>query len=183
MTGLPDGYKVNTLQATLIASTRYFYSADFGNPSSADAAVNALASAEADSVNADITIRAYDDTAEEGVYIDLDVPLGATNIVLGIRSRANAAPAGISVVPINWYSRIIADGAAVGAWSAAVQLTDIAIAAGDADFDVQTQTHLIGTLGLVAGDAYQIEFTRDATDPTSDLIGDWCQHWLSVGFT
>jgi hypothetical protein len=159
-----------------------FYSADLGNPSSADAAINALASAEADGANADLIVRAFDDTAEEGVYVTFEVPASASQVTLRLHSRAKTGPVGVKIVKLNWYEREVSDNAAVTAWSAAVQIGSVGIGNTDALFDVQAQTLPLVALGLTPGKEHQIELCRDATDVGDTLVGDWILYRLEMEF-
>jgi len=159
-----------------------WFATDFLNPVNADWAINALASAEADPDDAALTLRAFDDTTEEGVGFLLKVPSNAAGVVtLSVHSRALTGVA--KTVRLNWRSREIPDdAAATPAWSSAVQLTDIAISADD-NYDTQTQTQTLAALGLTAGLTYLIELTRDATDAGDDLVGDWGLFEIGVDFS
>ena len=70
----PDG--AGRLRVVEASPMFQFFSVQLENPNSADWAVNALAKAAADSNNAGLTIRAFDDTTEEGVGFQILTALG-----------------------------------------------------------------------------------------------------------
>lgn len=152
------------------------------NPNNADWTVNALAPAVADSNNNGLTVRAFDDTAEEGVGFQFEVPAGATNIVFSFRSRAETTPGGAVTVGLDIYNRGIPDNAAVQAWSSATQLTDLNFTTNEF-FQEDSQTVTLATLGITAGELTQFELTRVAPTGGSDLTGDWILANLKVSFT
>lgn len=158
-----------------------FTSGDFDNPNNADWTVNALAPAVADSNNNGLTVRLFDDTTEEGVGFQIPIPSGATNIILEFVSRAETAPGAAATVGLNLYNRGIPDNAAVEAWSAATQLTDIDIPTNE-NFQVDSQTITLASLGITAGELTQFELTR--TDPSggTELTGDWTLLNVKVSF-
>lgn len=161
-------------------STKFlFYADQLDNPVSSDWAVNALAPATADNTNSAITVRAFDDTAEEGVGFILTIPTCACGITLGFKSKARTAPGGVSTVQTNLYVRTIPDNAAVGAWSAGLALTPISIPA-NLFFQYDTQAIELATLGIAPGTLVQFELTRD--DVGAGLVGDWHLAELSVKF-
>ena len=152
------------------------------NPNNADWTVNALAPAVADSNNAGLTVRLFDDTTEEGVGFQFEAPVGATNIIFTFRSRAETTPGGAVTVGLNIYNRGIPDNAAVQAWSAATQLTDIDLTTNEF-FQEDSQSVTLATLGVTAGELTQFELTR--VDPTggSELSGDWTLGNIKVSFS
>ena len=152
------------------------------NPNSADWTVNALAPAVADSNNAGLTVRLFDDTTEEGVGFQFEVPAGATNIIFTFRSRAETAPGIANTVGLDIYNRGIPDNAAVQAWSAATQLTDIDIPTNEF-FQEDSQTVTLATLGLTAGELTQFELVRTAPTGGTDLTGDWVLGNIKVSFS
>lgn len=156
-----------------------FYADQLDNPVSADWAVNTLAPATADNTNSGITVRAFDDTLEEGVGFILTIPTGACGFTIGFKSKANTAPGGVSTVQTNLYHRTIPDNAAVGAWSAGLALTPISIPT-NVFFQYDTQTIQLATLSITTGTLVQFELTRD--DGGLGLVGDWNLAELSVEF-
>jgi len=152
------------------------------NPNNADWTVNALAPAVADSNNNGLTVRAFDDTAEEGVGFQFEVPAGATNIVFAFRSRAETTPGGAVTVGLDIYNRGIPDNAAVQAWSSATQLTDLNFTTNEF-FQEDSQSVTLATLGITAGELTQFELVRVAPTGGSDLTGDWILANLKVSFT
>lgn len=159
-----------------------FTSGDFDNPNSANWAVNALAPAVADSVNNGLTIRAFDDTTEEGVGFQFRVPSTAANITIEFFSRAQTAPGAARTVGLSLYRRNIPDNAAVGAWNAGVQLTDIDIPT-NANFQYDSQTLTLAAAGLTAGNLTQFELTRINPTGGTELVGDWNLLHMRITFS
>ena len=156
-----------------------FYAAAFENPNSADWAVNGLAPALADATRTALTIRSFDDTAEEGVGFMLTLPPTAVNMQLGFKMRAATAPPGSRGVVYKLYARSIPTGAAVGSWTSQL-LTAMAVT--DANFKYFTQNFTLAALGYVAGNMYQFQITRAGTDAGDTLTGDAYLLELEVAF-
>jgi hypothetical protein len=155
-----------------------FFADQLDNPNNADWAVNALAPVDADSNNNALKVRRYDDTAEEGSGLIVEVPAGAVNVIFLIKSRAETAPGAVRTVGLKVYERDIGDNVVVGAWSAGVVLTDINIPTNER-FQYDSQTLTLAAVGLVAGQTHQLEVTRVAPTGGTDLEGDW--DLLSIG--
>jgi hypothetical protein len=152
------------------------------NPVNADWAVNALAPVSADSDNAALNVRLFDDTIEEGAGFTLSVPAAATNMTVRMVSRAETAPVAARTVGTKLYNRGIPNDAAVTAWTAGVQLTDLDIPTNE-NFQYDEQTETLAAWGLTAGQVHQLELTR--VDPTGgvELVGDWALLSVSVEFS
>ena len=135
------------------------------------------------SVNNAMLNRQFDDTADEGVALDLFIPSGATNIILDFYSRAQTAPGTAKQVLPGIYVRQIADNAAAGAFSALIALTAIDIPITNAYYQYDTQTIALSTLSLTAGRLTQILLERTATSATDNLVGDWNLNLLRVRFS
>jgi hypothetical protein len=159
-----------------------FFADQLENPNNADWTVNALAPASADSNNAGLTVRLFDDTTEEGVGFTIEVPAGAANIVFDFVARAETAPGIANTVGLDIYNRGIPDNAAVQAWSAATQLTDLDIPTNEF-FQEDTQSVALATLGVTAGETTQFELVRVAPTGGTDLTGDWDLLLCKVSFT
>lgn len=148
-----------------------FFADQLDTPANADWAVNAKASLIADPANAAFNVRMFDSAAEEGVGFSLAIPVTASNMSLTYSARARSTPGGSGqIAKWNLYFRSIPDGAAVSAWSAAVQLTNTVFGE-DQFFQVIEDDRDLATWGLTAGVTYQFEFTRDATDGGDTLDG------------
>jgi len=146
--------------------SRYvFFPYSLDNPTNANWAINALAPAITDSANTSLTVRAFNNIIEQGVGLMLSIPTGATSITIKTRGRAAAAPTAASVVQPRWYVRLIPDNTAVGAWNAAVELANIAIPT-NTNFQYASQTATLASLGMAAGNLYQIEYTRRVSGVT-----------------
>jgi hypothetical protein len=155
-----------------------FYGDQFENPNNADWVVNALAPASADSLNAGLTVRRFDDTIEEGAGFTLTVPADAIAMRFTFRHRAQTAPGGAVTTQPRLYRRTRADNAAWGAWSAAFAYVALSLPA-TTDWQDDVEVVTLATLGLTAGQVAQFELTRD---PADGLTGDWVLHELMVEF-
>lgn len=150
----------------------FYISADqFDNPITANWAINALAPVSADTVNSAIPVRRFDDTAEEGVGFIFTIPTGTTNITFNFKTRAQTAPGSTQAIVFTYYTRTISDNAAITAWSSAVNFTALSIPT-NANFQYDTQTISLATLGLTAGNLVQFEITRRGTQAGDTLTGD-----------
>lgn len=143
-----------------IGSRFTFFAGAFDTPNNADWAVNALAPTVADPTNASISVRQFSNTTEQGVGLLLSIPTGATTITFRFRGRPAAASGAAAVVQPRIYTRLIPNGTAMGAWSSAQNLSNIAIPT-NAFFQYSNQTVTLASLGLTAGNTYQIELTRN----------------------
>lgn len=151
------------------------------SPTNADWVVTALAPLSADPSNASLSVRLFDDVDGEATGFELEVPSGATSIVLSFKSRAVTAPPAVRTVGLNLYNRGIPDNAAVQAWSAATQLTDIDLPT-NAFFQYDTQTITLASLGITAGEQTKFELQRTTPSGGTDLVGDWALLQIKVGF-
>jgi len=188
---MDDGVEyVNTTGSTvwvknsvwLDMTTFTYYADQFDNPDNADWAVNILAAAEADSNNAALTIRAFEDSMEDGVGFTILIPNGVTNIKLDYVARADSAPGGVRTVGLKLYERGIPNNSAVDSWSAGTVLSDIDIPTNE-NFQYDTQTLTLATLGLTAGQVHQFELTRIAPTAGTNLTGKWDLLSLKISFS
>jgi hypothetical protein len=147
-----------------------FYAPNLLVPNSSDWAVNARAGEAADSNNAGLSVRRFDDTTEEGVGLILFIPAWATSLNFQFKGRAETGPGGASVIA--GRTRDIPDNGAIGSWSAGDNLTEFDIPSGSEDWQYDNQTISLSTLGLTAGNLAQIEFTRFSA-ASNNLGGDW----------
>lgn len=159
-----------------------FFADQMESPVNANWTVNALAPAAADSANNGLVVRRFDDTTEEGVGFTIKIPSTATNIIFEFSSRAETAPGASKQVRPKIYKRGIPDNAAVEAWSAGTLMTPIDIPT-NANFQYDSQTITLATLGLTAGRVTQFELTRLGADASDTLVGDWDLHLLKVSFS
>jgi hypothetical protein len=143
------------------------------SPLVADWAVNAFAPASADTANAALVVRRFDDTIEEGAGFQAYLPIGATSLKISFKSRAQTAPAGTRSVGVKLYYRRLQDNTAIAAWSSLV-LADISIPT-SLLFQDDTQTILFASFApvLVADSYYQFELTRRLPAAGTNLVGDW----------
>ncbi len=166
-----------------------FYADHFDNPNNADWIVNALAPVEVDSVNNALNVRAFDDTAEEGIGFTIRVPAGATNMNIILLSRAAAGEAGVRTVGTKLYFRKIPEGAAIsGTWAGGDDgskvLDDLSFPATTEFFEKDVLTTLVlATEGIIAGQTYQFELTRIDPAGGTELASDWYLLEMEVEFT
>jgi hypothetical protein len=159
-----------------------FMADNMEDPSSSDWAVNSLAPTKPDEDNTGLLVRLFDDTSEEGVGFTVPIPTGATNIIFDFLSRAITAPGSAETVALTVYERGIPDNSAVDTWSSAYQLTDLDIPTNE-NYQEDSQTITLATLGLTAGQTHQFELTRDTADAGDTLSGDWALHLVVVRFS
>lgn len=150
----------------------YEYFADqFLNPTTADWAVSEFAPAAVDTINAEIIVRRFDDTTEEGVGFQIKTPKTFNNIRFIIRSRPQSAPTSDQSVVLNLYEQEIPDGGSVPAW-ASDELGAITYPSGSTNWIYHTIDNVPSDLGLDPDTVYLLELTRDAGDVNDSLSGD-----------
>lgn len=164
------------------SSSLYYPAATFDNPNNASWAVNALAPVTADPANASLLVRTFDDTAEEGVGCTVYVPPSATSITFTFVGKCATAPTSVKSVVPRIYSRLIPMGSAVGAWSAATQLTALTIPT-NIYYNTFTQTLTLASLGLTAGGTHQLEITRQGSNASDTLVGDFHMLNTTISFS
>ena len=163
-------------------STVYYNAVSLDNPTNANWAVNLLAPSAADTANAALTVRTFDDTAEEGVGLTVYVPPATTTLTLAIVGKAATAPATAKAVITKLYSRVIGNNVAVASWSAGTVLTTLNIPA-NAFYQTFQISASIGSLGLTAGLTAQLELTRAGSNALDTLVGDFHMLNMSVSFS
>lgn len=136
-----------------------YFANSLDSPNNADFAVNALAPVTVDPTFNSLNVRSFSNTTEQGVGFTCSVPAGATQLTIKFRGRALTAPGAAAVVQPRLYARQIPNGSAVGAWSAANELANIAIPT-NAFYQYAVQTLSLSTLGITADRLYQFELTR-----------------------
>jgi hypothetical protein len=162
-----------------IGSRFTFFANSLDSPNNADYAVNALAPVTTDPTYASLNVRSFSNTTEQGVGFLLSVPTGATTMTIKIRGRATTAPGATSNVQPRVYARLLPNNSTVGAWASGVNLSTISIPT-NANFQYFTQTISLATLGLTAGNLYQIEMTRYNTAVTNNLAFAFLMAELTV---
>lgn len=165
-----------------ITQYRYYYADQFETPNSSDWSVNNLAPAMNDTTNAAIVIRAFDDTAEEGVGFTQGIPLNATNIVIRVRGRsAVAANSGGVVLRLHIRTLVYQTPAAISAWSITT-LPTMTVPA-NAFFQSYSNTFTFASLGISPQSVVQFELTRQGSNSADTLTGDFNLLELAVAFT
>ena len=164
--------------------TELVYNAvDFDNPNNADWDVNALAPAVADSNNAALTIRAFDDTIVEGVGGFMHLPVGATTFTFNIVGRAETTPPGTRVMRFSLRVREIPDNGTPTSppW----------ITGNFANFDIpisevwlyDAQSFTFAFFGFAPGELIQFELVRVGVVTGTDLEGDYDLLRLRIAFS
>ena len=165
-----------------IGSRFSYFANSLDTPNNADFAVNVLSPVTTDPTYASLNVRSFSNTTEQGVGCTVSIPSGATTLTVKIRGRAQTAPGVASVVQPRLYYRLLPNNSAVGAWSAAQELANIAIPT-NANFQYGTQTILLSTLGLTSGNLYQFEFTRRIAGVTgTNLAANFLMAELTLEF-
>lgn len=185
VTVVDSGSGTATIDITPPAPLRTFlyYSSSLESPNNANWAVNALAPSISDPTNSALLVRQFSNTVEQGVGCMITVPPTATDVTFKFKGRPLTAPGAAAVVQPKLYVRSIPMGAAVGAWSAATNFTNIAIPT-NAFFQYSTQTFTIAALGLAVNGLYQLELTRSATvTGGTQLASNWLLAEFTIEFT
>lgn len=146
-----------------------FYADQVEFPTGTNWNVNVGAPASADSNNAALTVRLFDDTVDEAIGFIVNVPEQAVEMVVTTIARRESGVALQDAIMV-LHSRSIGDAAAVGAWTTDA-LTTVALPANENFvYDVTDQT--LATWGLTAGTIYQMQLSRDANAGGDTLVGD-----------
>lgn len=165
-----------------IGSRFTFFANSLDTPVNSDFAVNAIAATVTDPTYASLNVRSFSNTVEQGVACLVSIPSGATTMTVKIRGRAQTAPGVASVVQPRLYARLLPNNSAVGAWSAAKELTNISIPT-NANFQYYTYSASLASLTLTAGSLYQFEFTRRVTGVTgTNLAANFLMPEITVEF-
>lgn len=166
-----------------IGSRFTYFAASLDTPVNSDFVVNAIAATVTDPTYASLNVRSFSNSVEQGVATLISIPTGATTLTIKIRGRAQTAPGAAAVVQPRLYYRLLPNNSAVGAWSAAQELANIAIPT-NANFQYSTQTILLSTLGMSAGNLYQLELTRRVVGVTggTNLAANYLLAELTLEF-
>ena len=160
-----------------------YFAGGFSTPANADWAVNANAGVAVDASNAGINTQVFSNTVEQGVGLNVSIPQGAVYATFRVRGRSSAAQSGASVVQHKVYSRQLGSGAAMAAWSAPTNLSNVPVPA-NAYYQTNSQTVTLASLGLSAGAMYQLELTRAITvSGGTQLPANWLVVEVTVEFT
>ena len=176
----PKKLKIGRLLARSVVF--HFFADQFDNPNNSDWAVNSLAKATKDTNNNAVTVRAFDDTTEEGVGFSIEIPASAENIVIELRSKAETAPATAKQVVHKLYLREFPDNVAEEAWSSGTEMNPIDIPTNEF-LQYDTQIFTLASLELVAGRVVQIELTRNPGSASDTLVDDWNLVAVKVSFS
>jgi hypothetical protein len=169
---------------TAILKSYVYYPQSLDNPVNASWVINALSPMIADPAYGAFNVRQFSNTTEQGVGCYLTVPAGANNITVRFKGRAQTAPGTAAIVQPRMYIKSIGDNTTVGAWSAAIEMTNLAIPT-DANFHYYSQTISLATLSMAANTLYQLEITRRVAGLTggTNLAANWLMIEVSFEFT
>lgn len=173
-----------TAPNTNVIRSLTYYATSLDSPNNSDWVVNALAPTVVDPSFGALSVRQFSNASEQGVGLLFPVPTGATNISLRYRGRPQTAPGTAGTLQMRAYIRKIADAttpAAVGSWSAATALTSVTVPT-NAFYQTYVYTTTLAALSLVAGNLYQIEFTRN-TGVAGNPAVNWLMTELTLTFT
>jgi hypothetical protein len=176
-----DKTKLDGLSASY---PRYLFGGcDFSTVNNSDWAVNNTAALAADSNNSALDVIRFDDTVEEGVGVEFYIPTGVTNIIFHVVHRAETAPGSSQVAQAVVYGRNFPNNAAVTSWSSAVDLGSGFAVPSNENWQYDSQSVTLSSLGLSAGLMNQVEFTRQGADGDDTLSGDWTVLSLRLEFS
>jgi len=153
------------------------FAPDFDDPGT-DWAVTAAASLNADTVNAAVLIRRFDDTTQEGVGWSVHIPSAATQVTFTFMAKAQSSPAGTRTVGLALKKREVPNNATLGSWTSTT-LTDLSFPT-NVTFQKSSQTVSLATLSLTAGSIYQLEIIRQTPAAGTNLTGDMGIFMLNV---
>lgn len=163
-------------------TTLMYPAATFDNPNNSNWVINALAPVTVDSTDNSLSVRAFDDTVEEGVGMTVYVPPTASTLTFNLTHRCATAPATSRTVQLSLYAKRVNINAAVGAWSARLTVGNIATSTNAFYQTLQVSLDL-ATLGIVPGNTYQFELTRNSPSATDNLVGDFLLLNTLLSFT
>jgi len=150
------------------------YAGQLSAPLNASYAVNAIAPAITSLNFPNLTVRDCDDTLEEGYVFEIEPPATAVGLIVHTIGAADVGPGADAVVKMHWYAYPLPDLAAPGPWSAAVDLDDMDVTvAQGTSFGYYATTDTLANWGLVAGEAAQVQITRDSPNAGDTLSGGW----------
>lgn len=161
-----DGTRVR-----LVNTERYnLYPHHFDLPATTDWAVNGFPSIITDSLNNALTVAAFDGTLNEGIGFLINIPAGAQNIRIRMRTRAATAPASTLNAVMNFYRRVLPNNAAMGTWSTAVAINTPVMA--NTQYTLFEQVFTLASLNLTANTTALIELVRNGASASDTLVGD-----------
>lgn len=154
-------------------------------PTSADAAVNALAPVEASPTNSALSVAAMDSVIEEGRLWRTRTAPGATSFLFRVVGQPRTAPGVVNTVGLKIYKRRMQDNVAVSAWEGpTVQISDFTIEA-NAFFQQQVITVAFTNFAtaVVADEEYQFQITRIAPAAGTNLTGDFLLEKVGIRYS
>lgn len=166
-----------------IGSRFTFFANSLDTPVNADFAINSIAATVTDPTYNSLNVRSFSNTVEQGVAFLVSIPSGATTMTVKVRGRAQTAPGTASVVQPRIYARLLPNNSAVGTWSAAKELSNIAIPT-NTNFQYYTYSASLSSLTLTPNNLYQFEFTRRVAGVTgTNLASNFLLAELTVEFS
>lgn len=177
--GAIDGGSSSAVASGVGIYEREYHGDQLDFPVNTDTAVGEMATAEADPLNESLTVRAFDDTTEEGVMWRTRTHSGVSTLYFRVVGRARTAPVAARKVGLKLYARKIVP---VGAWQS-IDMGDFDIEA-NTDFREQVFTVAFTDFGtpLEADTEYQYELTRVNPSAGTDLTGDFLLEKLGLRY-
>ena len=159
-----------------------FFADQMITPDNSSWYVQPPAELDTDSVTACLKNREFDDTTNEGAGFPIYIPAGATNIIFEFCSRAQASAASNRDVIVRMCGREIQDNGVVEGWSTS-PFVALVMGTSNTYHQYDTVTKTIATFGTSAERMCMFEVTRDATNGSDNLVGDWNLLMLNVRFS
>jgi hypothetical protein len=135
--------------------------------------VQTTAPAYLDPIYTSLTVRGFDDSRSEGVGLNAYIPAGISNVNIRIMGRPRTTPTSNQNAVFHVYTRRYPENATSPAWSSAISLGTITVAANNGNFVATTFNRSLASLSLQAGEFAQIEVVRAGADGADTLSGDY----------
>lgn len=155
---------------TATARQVVFYADHFDNPYTSNWAISNIAPATQDSTNSGLSVRAFDDTTEEGVGFMFTIPTGVTSVTFTFKARLGSTQSTSRGLVMKLYKRSIGNNSSVSGWSSVVLNT--MTFSNTTNFQYFSSTYSLSSLNLTAGTLYQFELTRTGTAGADTITGD-----------
>jgi len=166
-----------------LLDTDTFTSIMMDSPSGNGWPVTTTATAALDPTYTTITVRSFDDSRSEGIGITTAAPTGASTLKITIMGRPRTSQTANRTSVWALYARRFPIGATPPAWSAANAMTTITTLANNITFTSTSTTFDLDNIGLVAGDACQLEIVRVGANGSDTLSGDFMVLTVRIDWT
>ena len=166
-----------------VIRTLTYFANSLDSPTNSNFAITGIAPTVSDPTNPALNVRSFVNTSETGVSFMITPPLGATVVTFNIKARAGTAPGTAAAVQPRIYLRSIPNNGAISAWSAATDFATIVIPT-NTNYQYNSQSFTLASLGLTVGTLYQFELSRKTTVATgTNLASPWYMVDLTIEFT